>query len=232
MSSLCERLSAVQQRIQHAAIACGRKPDEIHLLAVSKTQPVEAIAAAWACGQRAFGENYAQELYAKATALTPEMGIEWHFIGPVQANKTRLIAAVADVVHAVERERILQRLNDQRPDDKAPLQICLQLNVSGEASKSGVSPAELLPLAQTCMALPRLQLRGLMAIPAPSPDIQQQRQAFAQLRQALEALKAHGYPLDTLSMGMSDDLEAAICEGATWVRIGTAIFGQRSYPQA
>ncbi|EHQ51820.1 alanine racemase domain-containing protein [Ectothiorhodospira sp. PHS-1] len=227
MNQICERIQAMHGRIQTAAERFGRRPEDIRLLAVSKTQPAEAVAAALACGQQAFGENYVSELTDKARALA-DRGVTWHFIGPIQGNKTRAIAETAQWVHSVDRERIARRLNDQRPESLPPLQVCIQVNISGEATKSGVDEAALLALAETVAALPRLRLRGLMAIPAPSDDFDTQRRAFARLRQAREDLIRRGHTLDTLSMGMSDDLEAAIAEGATLVRVGTAIFGSRS----
>ena len=196
------------------------------MLAVSKTWPAESIAAAFACGQRAFGENYVQELAAKSEALA-ESPIEWHFIGPLQSNKTRAVAERAHWVHSIDRLRIAERLSQQRPAEQPPLQVCVQVNVSGEASKGGVSPEDAAALCAAVNALPRLQLRGLMCIPEASEDPVVQRRAFARLRQIGEAVRASGLALDTLSMGMSHDLEAAIAEGATIARIGTAIFGER-----
>lgn len=200
------------------------------MLAVSKTFPAQAVVEAMAAGQRAFGENYLQEALDKmqeVARLQPGAAVEWHFIGPIQSNKTRPIAASFDWVHTVERLKIAQRLSEQRPLDRGPLDICLQVNISGEASKSGVAEGELPELARQVAALPNLRLRGLMAIPEPSKDVAQQRAAFARLRSPFEALRADGLALDTLSMGMSGDLAAAIAEGATIVRIGSAIFGAR-----
>jgi pyridoxal phosphate enzyme (YggS family) len=239
MTAIAANLQAVRTRIAAAERVGGPKsggvtgatPDEtssVRLLAVSKTKPAEAIRAAYAAGQRAFAENYVQEGVDKAQALR-ELSIEWHFIGPVQSNKTRAIAAHFDWVHSIERERIAQRLSEQRDEQRTPLQVCLQVNVSGEASKSGVSPAEVAALARSVASLPRLQLRGLMCIPEPTHDVALQHRRFAQMRALLETLNADlGLNMDTLSMGMSDDLEAAIAEGATMVRIGTAIFGERN----
>ncbi|MCG5510784.1 YggS family pyridoxal phosphate-dependent enzyme [Ectothiorhodospira lacustris] len=227
MNQICERIRAMHGRIQTAAERFGRRPEDIRLLAVSKTHPAATVAAALACGQQAFGENYASELTEKAHALEGR-DVTWHFIGPIQGNKTRAVAEIAHWVHAVDRERIARRLSDQRPESLPPLQVCIQVNVSGEASKSGITAAALPALAETVATLPHLQLRGLMAIPAPSEDFDTQRRAFARLRQAREDLIRRGHGLDTLSMGMSDDLEAAIAEGATLVRVGTAIFGSRS----
>ncbi|OOG28586.1 YggS family pyridoxal phosphate enzyme [Thioalkalivibrio denitrificans] len=226
MTSFGERLARVQARIDEAAQRHGRLPGDITLLAVSKTQPVEKLREALACGQRLFGENYAQELAEKAQALTGESP-QWHFIGPIQSNKTRLIAEVAHWVHSVDREKIARRLSEQRSADLPALEICLQVNVSGEQTKSGVDPGALPALADAVAGLAGLKLRGLMAIPAATDDEQAQRRAFARLRTLLEDLQHRGHPLDTLSMGMSHDLEAAIAEGATIVRVGTALFGER-----
>ena len=227
MSALiAERLSAVRQRIAAAERQAGRPPGSVTLLAVSKTQPADAVRAVAAAGQRHFGENYLQEALAKQEALRDLPNLIWHCIGPLQANKTRQAAGRFDWVHSVDRLRIAERLSEQRPDGLPPLNICLQVNISDEPSKHGASLAELPALAAAVAALPRLRLRGLMAIPAHSEDPSQQRLPFRALRQALEALPVPG--LDTLSMGMSADLEAAIAEGATLVRIGAAIFGPRT----
>lgn len=223
---MCDRIQAVLDRIAAAARRHGRDPGEVRLLAVSKTRPAEDIRAALACGQRAFGENYASELEEKSAHLA-DAGPEWHFIGPVQGNKTRLIAGVADWVHSLDRERIARRLDAQRPGQRGPLQVCLQVNISGEDTKSGVAPADLPALAEQVADLGQLRLRGLMAIPAPCEDFDHQRRTFAQVRALQEDLIRRGHPLDTLSMGMSADLEAAVAEGATMVRIGTALFGPR-----
>lgn len=196
------------------------------LLAVSKTRPAEDIRAAHALGINDFGENYLQEALPKIEALQA-LGLTWHFIGPIQSNKTRPIAEHFDWVHSVDRDKIARRLNEQRPADAPPLQVCLQVNVSGEASKSGVSPADLPALAEAVLHLPRLRLRGLMAIPAATNSDAEQRAAFAQLRGLFEELKPQAPDLDTLSMGMSGDLEAAVAEGSTLLRIGTALFGPR-----
>jgi uncharacterized pyridoxal phosphate-containing UPF0001 family protein len=281
MTSIGANLQAVRARIERAARLAGRSPQEIRLIAVSKTWPAAAVAEAHACGQHAFGENQAQEGVGKILQLrrllpethvnsdapewhvnsgdrerertnadmpSPSSGVaspilqagpgsawhrplllplEWHFIGPVQGNKTRLISEHFQWVHSVERERIAARLNDARPAHLPPLNVCIQVNVSGEASKHGVEPGNELELARFIAALPRLRLRGLMTIPEPTPDPALQRQRFARLREARERLAAAGHALDTLSMGMSDDFEAAIMEGATMVRVGTAIFGPR-----
>ena len=199
----------------------------MQLLAVSKTWPAARVREAAAAGQRAFGENYAQEAVGKAAELV-ELGLEWHFIGPLQSNKTRLVAENFAWAHSVDRLKIAERLAAQRPPGLGRLQICLQVNVSGEASKSGCAPDQATALAHAAAALPNLCLRGLMAIPEPSDDVGLQRRRFALLRQVRDRLDAEGLKLDTLSMGMSHDLEAAIMEGATLVRVGTAIFGERT----
>lgn len=226
--SISDNLQAVRRRIADAAHACGRNPGDIRLLAVSKTRPDADIVAAHAAGQAAFGENYVQEGCDKAQRLQAAgLELEWHFIGPIQSNKTRPVAAWFDWVHSVDREKIAVRLSEQRDAHRLPLNVCLQVNVSGEASKSGVAPDEVPALAAAVAALPRLALRGLMAIPEPTDDVALQRARFAHLRQIRDDLNAHGHRLDTLSMGMSQDLEAAIAEGATVVRVGTALFGAR-----
>ena len=232
MSIIAENLQAVEATIGAACAAGGRARNEVNLLAVSKTFPAEAVVEAMAAGQRAFGENYLQEAVdkmAEVARLQPGTAIEWHFIGPIQSNKTRPIATHFQWVHTVERLKIAQRLSEQRPDELGPLDICLQVNISGEASKSGASEAELPELARQVAALPKLRLRGLMAIPEATKDEAQQRAAFARLRTLFESLRADGLALDTLSMGMSGDLAAAVAEGATIVRIGSAIFGARHY---
>ncbi|MFN7137537.1 MAG: YggS family pyridoxal phosphate-dependent enzyme [Thermomonas sp.] len=224
------RLQEVKRRIEAASRAVGRDANNVTLLAVSKTQPPEAVRAAHAAGQGDFGENYVQEGLAKIEALADlRAALRWHLIGPLQSNKTRDVAARFDWVHSVDRLKVAQRLAEQRPPGLPPLQLCLQVNVSGEASKSGVAPAELPALAHAVAALPadRVRLRGLMAIPAPAAGTEAQRAPHRRLRELMQALRAEGLPLDTLSMGMSDDLEAAIAEGATVVRVGTAIFGAR-----
>jgi len=214
-------------RIARAAVAAGRDPAGVRLLAVSKTWPAESVREAAAAGQRAFGENYVQEGVAKVEALA-DLGLEWHFIGPLQSNKTRLVANRFAWVHSIDRLKIAERLAEQRDVHLPPLDVCIQVNVSGEASKSGVVPADLPELARAVASLPRLRLRGLMAIPEPTPDVALQRARFASLRMLRDELNAAGLGLDTLSMGMSDDLEAAIAEGSTMVRVGTAIFGSRA----
>jgi len=228
MSAITSNLQAVQTRITDAAIAAGRQPEAVRLLAVSKTKPPSDIRAAVAAGQFAFGENYVQEGIDKVLALNDEK-IEWHFIGPLQSNKTRLVAEHFAWVHSIERLKIAERLSAQRPASLPPLQVCIQINVSGESSKSGCAPEEALELCQAIARLPNLQLRGLMAIPEPSDDPVAQRKPFRLVREIYGNLRAAGLPLDTLSMGMTHDLEAAIAEGATIVRIGTAIFGERNY---
>ena len=221
------RLRAVQARIAHAAAEAGRAAAEVNLLAVSKTFDAAAVRDLAVCGQREFGENYLQEALDKQAALR-DLPLVWHFIGPIQSNKTRAIAENFGWVHSVDRLKIAERLSAQRPAGLPPLQVCIEVNVSGEASKGGVAPAELSALAVAVAALPGLQLRGLMAIPAPTPDSVLQRAAFRQVRELFDDLRARGHALDTLSMGMSGDLEAAILEGATIVRIGTALFGERT----
>ncbi|MFG0412771.1 YggS family pyridoxal phosphate-dependent enzyme [Pseudomonas sp. zjy_8] len=225
MSTLADNLSAISARIASAAQAVGRDPASVQLLAVSKTKPASAIREIHAAGVRDFGENYLQEALTKQQALS-DLPLIWHFIGPIQSNKTKAIAEHFDWVHSVDRLKIAQRLSEQRPAGLAPLNICLQVNVSGEDSKSGCTPADLPALAKAVAALPNLRLRGLMAIPEPTEDRAIQEAAFASLRKLQEGL---GFGLDTLSMGMSHDLEAAIAQGATWVRIGTALFGARDY---
>ncbi len=232
MSSISDNLQAVRERIATAARDAGRDPRKIDLLAVSKTFGADAVIDAARAGQQAFGENYLQEALDKIAAVRaalPDLLLEWHFIGPIQSNKTRPIAEHFDWVHSVDREKIAQRLSEQRPAHLPPLNICLQVNIDGEASKSGVTPSEVINLAQRVSSLPRLKLRGLMAIPEPFSDMTKQRAPFRQLRLLSDSLRERGIALDTLSMGMSADLMAAIAEGATIVRIGTAIFGQRSY---
>ena len=225
MSTIHDNIAKVSTRIREAAQACGRDPQTVRLLAVSKTKPADELRAACACGQRDFGENYLQEALAKQAELV-DLELTWHFIGPIQSNKTKPLAEHFAWVHSVDRLKIAERLSAQRPAHLPALNICLQVNVSGEASKSGCTPAELPALAAAVAALPNLRLRGLMAIPEPTADVSAQRAAFASLRQLRDSLPQ---PLDTLSMGMSDDLEAAIAEGATWVRVGSALFGARDY---
>jgi PLP dependent protein len=227
MSTIADNIGLVSQRIRAAAEAVQRDPDSVHLLAVSKTKPAQAVREAYAAGLRDFGENYLQEALSKQVELT-DLPLSWHFIGPIQSNKTRAIAEHFAWVHSVDRLKIAQRLSEQRPAELPPLNICIQVNVSGEASKSGCAPADLPALANAISALPRLTLRGLMAIPEPTDDRAAQDAAFATVRDLQASLNL---PLDTLSMGMSHDLESAIAQGATWVRIGTALFGARDYGQ-
>ena len=225
MSTIAENIANVRERIKRAAEVAGRDPAAITLLAVSKTRPTSAIRDAWAAGLKDIGENYLQEALDKMAELS-DLPLHWHFIGPIQSNKTRPIAEHFDWVHSVDRLKIAQRLSDQRPEHLPPLNVCLQVNISAEDSKSGVSLAELPELAAAVAALPRIRLRGLMAIPAPAETSEARRAPLAALRQAAQSLPLD---LDTLSMGMSDDLTEAGQEGATIVRIGTALFGQRQY---
>lgn len=230
MASMALKLQQVSARIAAACVAAQRPVQSVTLLAVSKTQPAAAVRQAHEAGQRAFGENYVQEALAKIETLGDlRSRLEWHLIGPLQANKTRLAAETFDWVHSVDRLKIAERLAAQRPHGLPPLQLCLQVNVSGESSKSGVAPQDLAALALAIAALPpeRVRLRGLMSIPAPAVGEAAQRAPHRRLREALESLRAQGLALDTLSMGMSADLEAAILEGATLVRVGTALFGER-----
>jgi pyridoxal phosphate enzyme (YggS family) len=217
----------VRARIVRAAERAGRDPGSVRLLAVSKQQPAAMVRAAVTAGQTEFGENYVREGIDKVAALADVPGLAWHFIGQLQGNKTREVAECFDWVHTVDRERIASRLSAQRPRDAAPLQVLLQVRLADEPGKGGVTPMAAPALATAVAALPRLQLRGLMCIPPPATDLAAQRQPFRQLRELLESLNAAGHALDTLSMGMSDDLEAAVLEGATIVRVGTAIFGRR-----
>lgn len=263
MTAIAANMQAVRSRIARAAAAAGRMPESVALLAVSKTFSAAAVRECYACGQRAFGENYLQEALEKIADLSdPALAhrvaqrtqegsllrrsaprrsavpastegaalpsLEWHFIGPIQSNKTRPIAEHFDWVHGIEREKIAQRLNDARPAGMPPLNVCIQINVSGEASKAGVTPGEEAVLASAIARMSRLRLRGLMTIPEPTTDMSVQQQRYALLRRLKQKLEAQGYALDTLSMGMSDDLEAAVAEGATLVRVGTAIFGKRT----
>ena len=229
-SHVARHLDEVRQRIAKAAADASRDVSAVSLLAVSKTFPAEDVRAAFNAGQRAFGENYVQEAVAKIAELADlRSQIEWHFIGPLQSNKTKVVAENFDWVHSVDRLKIAERLSDQRGDNQAALNVCLQVNVSGEASKSGVTPDGTLALARAVAVLPRLRLRGLMAIPEPASTLDEQRAPHRQLREIMNTLRAEGLELDTLSMGMSADIEAAILEGATMVRIGTAIFGARDY---
>jgi pyridoxal phosphate enzyme (YggS family) len=225
MTTIPSHLAQVRQRIGAACEAAARPVDSVTLLAVSKMQPADAVRTAWQAGQRAFGENYVQEALGKIEALVDLQGqMEWHLIGPLQSNKTRLVAEAFDWVHSVDRLEVAERLSRQRPARRGPLNVCLQVNISGEDSKHGVAPADVPALAAAVAALPNLRLRGLMSIPAPADGLAAQRAPHRALRELLQSLPQ---PLDTLSMGMSADLEAAVLEGATLVRIGTAIFGER-----
>lgn len=229
---IAKNLEQVRTSIVEAAKRVGRPSSDVTLLAVSKTFGPEAVIEAADAGQRAFGENYLQEALDKQQAvqsLRPDLALEWHFIGPIQSNKTRPVAEHFAWVHAVDRDKIARRLSEQRPEQLPPLNICLQVNVSGEASKNGVAPAELPALALAVAALPNLKLRGLMAIPEPADDYESQRKPFALLRELQQQLAGMGIVTDTLSMGMTADMRPAIAEGATIVRIGTAIFGKRDY---
>ena len=227
MTPISANWQAVKARIAQAARAAGRAPESIALLAVSKTIGAAQIRECHAAGQLAFGENYVQEALDKIAVLA-KLDVEWHMIGPIQSNKTKPIAEHFQWVHSVEREKIALRLNESRAAHLPPLNLCIQVNVSGEASKSGIAPGAEIALADLIASLPRLRLRGLMAIPEPTPDAVLRRQRYARLRELQENLIARGHALDTLSMGMSDNLEDAIAEGATMVRVGTAIFGARS----
>ena len=224
--SIAHNIASVRAQIQAACQAAGRAPDSVQLLAVSKTWGADAVRQAHAAGQTAFGENYIQEAVDKIAALH-DLPLQWHCIGPIQSNKTRLVAEHFDWVHSVDRLKIAKRLSEQRPAHLPPLQVCIQVNVDGGETKSGVSPQDLPALAQSVAALPRLQLRGLMTIPDPTETPAQMRAVHARARALFEALRLQGLPLDTLSMGMSADMDAAIAEGSTMVRVGTAIFGQR-----
>ena len=230
MTTISANLQAVRQRIAAACAAAGRAAAPVELLAVSKTWPAGRVREAAAAGQRAFGESYVQEAVPKIAALA-DLGLEWHYIGPLQSNKTRPVAENFAWVHSIERLKVTERLAGQRPGGLPPLQVCVQVNVSGEQSKSGCAPAEAAALCRAVAALPNLKLRGLMAIPEPTADLALARRRFALLRELRDGLAQEGLALDTLSMGMSDDLEAAIMEGATIVRVGTAIFGERNHVQ-
>ncbi len=227
VDAACGRLHAVQARMAHAAATAGRAVETVDLLAVSKTFGAAAVRELALCGQHEFGENYLQEALEKQAQLA-DLPLVWHFIGPIQSNKTRAIAENFSWVHGVDRLKIAERLSAQRPPGLPPLQVCIEVNVSGEASKGGVPVTDLPALAEAVAKLPGLQLRGLMAIPAPTPDPAAQRVAFRKVREVYDNLLARGHALDTLSMGMSGDLEAAILEGATIVRVGTALFGERT----
>jgi PLP dependent protein len=223
---IAENITRVRAQILAACQAAGRAPDSVQLLAVSKTWGADAVRQAHAAGQTAFGENYIQEAVDKIIALR-DLPLQWHCIGPIQSNKTRLVAEHFDWVHSVDRLKIAQRLSEQRAEHLPPLQVCIQVNVDGGESKSGVSPLELPALAQAVAALPRMRLRGLMTIPEPAENDAQMRAVHRQAKNLFEQLRAQGLPLDTLSMGMSADMAAAIAEGSTMLRVGTAIFGKR-----
>ena len=227
MNKIEQGLGSVRARIQAAEKRFGRPAGSVRLLAVSKTKPADAVAEAYRLGQRDFGENHLQDAQTKLDALS-SLDITWHFIGPVQSNKTRPIAEGFAWVHSLDRMKIATRLNDQRPAQLPPLDVCIQVNISGEETKSGIDPAGLAELAEGIRQLSRLKLRGLMTIPKPADDFEDQRAPFRKLRLLLEDLNRSDFGLDVLSMGMTDDLEAAIAEGATLVRVGTAIFGARS----
>ena len=236
MSFIKANLESIKERITQAAKACDRSPSDIQLLAVSKTFPAEDVRTCFENGQRAFGENYVQEGVAKIAALQDlRTQIAWHFIGPLQSNKSRDVAENFDWVHSIDRLKIAQRLHDQRPLNLPRLNVCIQVNISGESSKSGVQAHDVVELCKHISALPNILLRGLMSIPEPTEDVAQQRQAHRELYKLLELLKSSKeldqskMQLDTLSMGMSSDIEAAIAEGSTMVRVGTAIFGKRTY---
>jgi pyridoxal phosphate enzyme (YggS family) len=229
MTMIQTQLQTVRERITAACLAAGRAPDAVSLLAVSKTFDAQAVAEAHAAGQTAFGENYIQEALQKITALR-HFPLQWHCIGPIQSNKTRLVAEHFDWVHTVDRLKVAQRLSEQRPAGLPPLQVCLQVNVDGGDTKSGVPPEAALALARQVATLPHLQLRGIMSIPEPAPDFVAACALFSRVKAVFDALNAEGLALDTLSMGMSADMEAAIHAGSTLVRVGTAIFGGRPRP--
>ena len=226
MIGVTENLTLISDLLRKSAIEAGRDPATVQLLAVSKMQPVEKIREAAAVGQRDFGENFVQEGVAKIEALA-DLDLTWHFIGHLQSNKTRVVAENFDWVHTIDKLKTAHRLSEQRPETLPDLNICLQVNVDDEESKSGVQPAEVPELAAACAELPRLRLRGLMCLPAIREDFAEQRRPFATLRKLAEALRDAGLDVDTLSMGMTDDYRAAVFEGATIVRIGTAVFGER-----
>lgn len=228
MSDISSRLDQVRQQIEELERRHARVPGSVHLLAVSKTKPAAQVAEAYHAGQRAFGENQLQDALGKLDdPLLAGLDLAWHFIGPLQSNKTRTVAERFDWLHSLDRLKTARRLDEQRPAHLAPLQVCIQVNLSGESTKSGVAGREVATLAAALAQFPRLRLRGLMTIPAPCTDPVRQREPFRALRELLEQMRHDGHDVDTLSMGMSDDMQSAIAEGATWVRIGTAIFGQR-----
>ncbi len=226
MQNIEKNLALVHQQIEQAATKFNRETSDISLLAVSKKKPSSDLRSAFACGQRNFGENFLQEAQVKMRELA-DLDIVWHFIGPVQSNKTRALAESFDWVHCIDRLKIARRLSDQRPESMPPLNICIQVNIDLETTKSGVAPGDIITLATAIRDLPQIRLRGLMAIPAQRSDFESQREPFAKLKQALQDLQQHGIDCDTLSIGMSHDMQAAIAEGSTLVRIGTAIFGER-----
>ena len=226
MTMIAKNLQTLRERIAAACGAAGREPGAVQLLAVSKTFDAQSVRQAFAAGQTAFGENYIQEAVQKITELR-QLPLQWHCIGPIQSNKTRLVAEHFDWVHTVDRLKTAQRLSEQRPAHLPPLQVCIQVNADGGASKSGVLPEEALALAQQVATLPNLRLRGIMSIPEPAPDFEAACAVFAKVKAVFDNLNAAGLALDTLSMGMSADLEAAIASGSTLVRVGTAIFGGR-----
>lgn len=235
MAAINDNLQAVAARIGGAARAAGRDPSSVRLLAVSKTVPAAAIEEAYAAGQRSFGENYVQEALDKKTALDGSgisSRIEWHLIGPLQSNKTRAAAQCFDWVHTIEREKVARRLSEARDPQASPLNILIQVNISGESTKSGVPPAEVASLARLVTQLPHLRLRGLMAIPEPTQDTALQAGRFRAVRELFDSLNGQGFAMDTLSMGMSQDLESAVAHGSTMVRVGTAIFGARARAKA
>ena len=231
MTMIADNLQQLRARIVQACAQCGRPAESVQLLAVSKTFGADAVAQAFAAGQQAFGENYIQEAVEKMAALT-HLPLQWHCIGPIQSNKTRLVAEHFDWVHTVDRLKIAQRLSEQRPATMAPLQVCIQVNVDGGPTKSGVAAQDALALAQQVQALPNLHLRGLMCIPEPAPDFVAACAVFARARALFDGINSAGVAMDTLSMGMSGDLEAAVASGSTLVRVGSAIFGARHYPAA
>lgn len=228
MKNIAQRLAGVRESLHVAEQKYGRPADSVTLLVVSKTRAPEEIRAAASCGQQDFGENYLQEAVEKIAELE-DLGLRWHFIGPVQSNKTRPLAEQFDWLHSLDRLKIARRLNESRPEDLPPLNVCIQVNISGEESKSGIAPPALPKLAEAVSVLPRLKLRGLMALPPPSTEFEAQRRPFRALRACLERLNRNGYALDTLSMGTTADLEAAVAEGSTIVRIGAGVFGPRTY---
>ena len=226
MNDIAHNLAHIRDKISAAATRCGRSSEEVTLLAVSKTKPASDIAEAIAAGQRAFGENYVQEAVQKIAALN-DLPLEWHCIGPIQSNKSRLVAENFDWVHTIDRPKIAERLSAQRPPGKAPLNVCIQVNVDGGETKSGIAPGDALALAREVASLPRLRLRGVMSIPEPSPDFETALAVHKKVRGVFDELLHAGLQVDTLSIGMSADLEAAIAAGSTLVRVGTAIFGAR-----